>query len=61
VTTRKALRKVQLALREDIESLERSLRFINIALIPILVGVLAVVLGLVRLRRRKHHSDAPTV
>ncbi len=60
LTTRKALRKVQLALREDIESLERSLRFINIALIPILVGVLAVVLGLVRIRRRKHHGDTPT-
>lgn len=60
LTTRQALRKVQLALREDIESLERSLRFINIALIPILVGVLAIVLGLVRMRRRKHHSDAPT-
>jgi gliding motility-associatede transport system auxiliary component len=59
LTTRKALRKVQLALREDIESLERSLRFINIALIPILVGVLAVVLGLVRIRRRKHHGDTP--
>jgi gliding motility-associatede transport system auxiliary component len=59
LTTRKALRKVQLALREDIESLERSLRFINIALIPILVGVLAVVLGLVRIRRRKHHGNTP--
>ena len=60
LSTRKALRKVQLALREDIESLERSLRFVNIALIPILVGVLAVVLGLMRIRRRKHHGDTPS-
>ena len=59
LSTRKALRKVQLALRENIESLEFWLKFINIALIPILVGVLAVILGAVRMRRRKHHADSP--
>jgi len=59
LSTRKALRKVQLALREEIESLEWHLRIINIALIPILVGILAVVLGLVRIRRRKHHGGTP--
>lgn len=57
LTTRKALRKVQLALRENIENLEFWLKFINIALIPILVGVLALVLGAVRMHRRKHHAD----
>jgi ABC-type uncharacterized transport system involved in gliding motility auxiliary subunit len=60
LTTRKALRNVQLALREDIESLETWLRFINIALIPILVGVLAVVLGGARMRRRKRRTGMPT-
>ena len=50
---------MQLALRENIESLEFWLKFINIALIPILVGVLAVILGAVRMRRRKHHADSP--
>lgn len=59
VSTRKALRQVQLALREDIESLETWLRFVNIALIPILVGVLAVVLGIWRVRRRKKRADLP--
>lgn len=56
LSTRKALRKVQLALREDIESLEWFLKIVNIAFIPILIAILAVVLGYVRLRRRKHHG-----
>lgn len=60
LSTRKALRKVQLALREDIEALESVLRFVNIALIPILVGVLAVALGIWRVRRRKKRADQPT-
>ena len=59
LSTRKALRKVQLALREDIEALESGLRFVNIALIPILVGVLAVALGIWRVRRRKKRTDQP--
>ncbi|MCG8546688.1 MAG: Gldg family protein [Alphaproteobacteria bacterium] len=59
LSTRKALRNVQLALREDIESLESWLRFVNIALIPILVGIAAVVLGIVRMRRRKHTVESP--
>lgn len=59
LSTRKALRQVQLALREGIESLETRLRFINIALIPILVGVLAVALGIWRVRRRKKRADLP--
>jgi ABC-type uncharacterized transport system involved in gliding motility auxiliary subunit len=56
LSTRKALRQVQLALREDIETLETVLRFVNIALIPILVGVLAVVLGALRIRRRTNRA-----
>jgi ABC-type uncharacterized transport system involved in gliding motility auxiliary subunit len=56
LSTRKALRQVQLALREDIETLETVLRFVNIALIPILVGVLAVVLGALRIRRRTNRT-----
>lgn len=59
LSTRKALRQVQLALREGIESLETRLRFVNIALIPILVGVLAVALGIWRVRRRKKRADLP--
>lgn len=60
LSTRKALRQVQLALREDIETLETVLRFVNIALIPILVGVLAVVLGALRIRRRTNRAGTPS-
>lgn len=49
---RKELRTVQLDLRKDIERLNGWLRFINIGLVPIAVGVLAIVLGIVRARRR---------
>jgi len=48
---RKELRNVQLNLRKDIESLDSWLRFINITLVPLLVGLFAVVLGLIRRRR----------
>lgn len=47
------LRRVNLALRQDIEKLGTRLKFINIGLMPILVGVLAIGLGVVRTQRRK--------
>jgi gliding motility-associatede transport system auxiliary component len=59
LATRKELRRVQLALREDIESLETWLRFVNIGLIPILVGVVAMGLGAARHRRRRRGMQAP--
>jgi ABC-type uncharacterized transport system involved in gliding motility auxiliary subunit len=51
--TRRQLRDVQAALRGDIERLKDWLEFINIALIPILVAVAAVIVGAVRLARRR--------
>ena len=53
LTTRKALRQVRHDLRKDIDRLRNRLSFINIALVPILVTLLAMVLGAGRLRRRK--------
>jgi ABC-type uncharacterized transport system involved in gliding motility auxiliary subunit len=50
--TRRQLRAVQAALRSNLETLKRWIEFLDIALIPILVAVAAIVLGLVRLRRR---------
>jgi ABC-type uncharacterized transport system involved in gliding motility auxiliary subunit len=50
---RKELRDVQLKLHEDIEALDNRLRFINITLVPALVGLFAIVLGIVRMRRRR--------
>jgi len=55
--TRQQLREVQRALRQDIDRLKVRLEFFDIASIPILVGFAAVVLGAIRLRRRKR----PTV
>jgi len=59
VQTRRQLRGVQAALRSDIEWLKNWLKFFNIALIPIVVALTAVVLGLLRLRRR-HRRTAET-
>ncbi|MBV8653304.1 MAG: Gldg family protein, partial [Alphaproteobacteria bacterium] len=54
--TRQQLRDVQLALRQDIDQLKARLQFFNIALIPILVGIIAILVGIVRLRRRKRRA-----
>jgi ABC-type uncharacterized transport system involved in gliding motility auxiliary subunit len=51
--TRQQLRVVQRALRQDIDHLKAELEFFDIAFIPILVGIVAVVLGVVRINRRK--------
>ncbi|HZS85237.1 MAG TPA: Gldg family protein [Stellaceae bacterium] len=51
--TRQQLREVQLKLNQDIDRLKARLQFIDIALVPILVGIVAIVLGIVRLQRRK--------
>ncbi|HUI18486.1 MAG TPA: Gldg family protein [Alphaproteobacteria bacterium] len=59
VATRKSLREVQHALRVDIERLGEVLKFVNIALVPILVGIAAIVVALVRAtRRRRRHAVA---
>ena len=55
--TRQQLREVQRALRRDIDRLKGELEFFDIAFIPILVGIAAVVLGVLRINRRKR----PTV
>lgn len=54
--TRKALRNVQHSLRRDVEALQDRLRFINIALSPLLVGLAALLLSQWRQRRRKARS-----
>ena len=59
IATRKSLREVQHALRVDIERLDEVLKFVNIALVPILVGIAAIVVALVRAaRRRRRHATA---
>jgi ABC-type uncharacterized transport system involved in gliding motility auxiliary subunit len=57
--TRRQLRDVQAALRSDIQRLKGGLEFLDIALVPIIVAVVAVIVGAVRLRsRRRRTSDA---
>jgi hypothetical protein len=53
IQTRQQLRQVQLALREDINRLKALLEFFDIAFIPVLVALAALVLGILRMRRRK--------
>lgn len=53
IDTRKQLRDVQLALRQDIERMGTTLKFINIALVPLLIGVIAVLVSITRRQRRR--------
>ncbi|HKR20113.1 MAG TPA: Gldg family protein [Stellaceae bacterium] len=56
LATRRQLRQVQLAEREDIDRLQNWVEFFDIALIPILVAFAALVIGTVRLRRRQRRA-----
>ncbi len=55
---RSELRDVQRSLREDIESLQATIRFVNVGLVPLLVAAFAVVLGLFRIARRRRATIA---
>ena len=54
--TRRQLRNVQSALRSDIGRLKGVLEFLNIALIPIIVAAVAIILGVIRLKRRSRRA-----
>jgi ABC-type uncharacterized transport system involved in gliding motility auxiliary subunit len=56
--TRQQLRQVQLFLRQDIDRLKAKLEFFDIAFVPLLVGLIAVILGAWRLRWRRRHAHA---
>ncbi len=56
VQTRRQLRDVQAALRSDIRRLKAGLEFLDIALIPIIVAALAIILGALRLKRRRRRT-----
>lgn len=53
VRIRQELRKVQHQLRKDIDALEAWLKFINIGLLPLTIGVGATAVSLTRSRRRR--------
>ena len=54
--TRSALREVQRSLREDVDNLAATLRFINIGLMPLIVAIAALLFGWIRRQRRKHRA-----
>lgn len=53
VSIRKQLRDVQRGLREDVEHLETWLQFVNIGLVPLIVAVIAIILGFIQVARRR--------
>ena len=53
-----ALRNVQQNLRSDIQTLEAWTKFVNIALVPIIVAIVAVLVGLARNRKRRRAAAA---
>jgi ABC-type uncharacterized transport system involved in gliding motility auxiliary subunit len=55
---RRELRGVQLNLRQDIDRLKGALEFFDIAFIPLLVGLVAIGLGVMRMQRRKRRAHA---
>lgn len=55
---RAQLRQVQRDLRQDIDRLKAELEFFDIAFIPLLVGAAAIILGIVRMQRRKRRAQA---
>ena len=60
IDTRAQLRDVQARLRSDIDALGSVLAFINIALVPILVALFALVLAFLRRRKRRRAQAVPT-
>ena len=58
LSIRRQLHEVRRSLREDVERLEAWLRFANIGLVPIALLGVAILVGLVRIaRRRRYHLD----
>jgi ABC-type uncharacterized transport system involved in gliding motility auxiliary subunit len=53
LSTRGELREVQRGLRQDIETLEGAVKFVNIAAVPILFGLILIVLAWARHSRRR--------
>jgi ABC-type uncharacterized transport system involved in gliding motility auxiliary subunit len=60
VDTRKQLRDVRHQLSKDIERLGTAVKFLNIGLMPLLVGLAAIALSAWRVNRRRHDRWTPT-
>jgi ABC-type uncharacterized transport system involved in gliding motility auxiliary subunit len=53
VEIRRELRRVQQQLRESISGVETTVKFVNVGLLPLVIALVAVIVGLVKLRRRR--------
>ena len=59
LSIRRQLHGVRRSLREEVESLEAWIRFANIGLVPIALSGVAILVGLIRIaRRRRYHLDS---
>lgn len=56
LSIRQQLRNVKRSLREDVEKLESKLQFLNIGLMPIVVSIVALLIGLLRISRRRQYA-----
>ena len=54
LTTRRALRDVQRALRQNLETLQQTITFADIGAVPVIFGLILVAVAVSR--RRKHRS-----
>jgi len=55
LSIRRQLHAVRRGLREEVEGLEAWLQFANIGLVPIALSVVVIIVGLVRVARRRHY------
>ena len=56
---RRELRDVRHSLRQNIETLETTLKFINIGLVPIIIAIGGLLAGVHRMRRRRRAVSRP--
>lgn len=54
---RREQRAVQFEARRDYESMDRTLKLVNIGFVPVVVGLIALVVGLVRYQRRRRRYE----
>jgi ABC-type uncharacterized transport system involved in gliding motility auxiliary subunit len=56
IQTRQQLRQVQLALRQEIDGLKRWLVILDVGAVPLGVAIVALIVGLLRIRRRQRRA-----
>jgi ABC-type uncharacterized transport system involved in gliding motility auxiliary subunit len=57
LTIRREQRAVLFALRKDVDGLQQNIRILNIGLIPVLIGIIALIVVFFRIRRRRRRYE----